>query len=547
MFGESIARAVGTFSDRLRVGPLRLRCFARVCLGIVLAGTSLAPRGRAQEPQEFPYQRWFPTEVVPRSNTEALTRDLRDYSRLLKKGSPSDREIKRSELMRDIPRLLPPVLTEFQGGNLVEQLPLGLVFLQVHEPAATQLFMDVLLSTGKGQRGLMALALGRGGRTDAHRALERLVESSRPDDRLRAILAAGRLGAEQASPWLEARMRQNPLTRELESLVLAMGMTGSAVHIPTLVEQSKSSQDSVRRAAAAALSLLAQAHPAAQNRLLKTAEDEDPLVRLLSLRGLAVRGPVAGLLARLPARPGNLSADEEAEWVLCELILGGAQDGFGNRFLQSPRPQVRAAVAGAAFAVRGSAALRTVRGMLADPHQDVLLVALLASMGLPPEASGISGLTGFLDHSDESIREAALLSEVYARGIHARSFLEASRSNDLKDDVRRKSRELLTLLDLWPDAARDIAWARLQVLLDGTGFAASFNAHRSVNELMRQVLGIAQTGLFRGRRIPVPGSGGEVAPRRFNPDEEDLRRHLELYPYEDRRLWTEFLRPARGQ
>jgi HEAT repeat protein len=394
----------------------------------------------------------------------------------------------------------------------------------------------------------MAMALGREESKDSLEPLYGLTKSSRPDDRLRGIIGIGRLGLLEASPWLEQRIKEDPLARELEALILAMGMIGTSAHVPTLVEQSRSNQDPIRRASAAALGLSRTAGENATARLLELLKDQDPLVRMISLRGLAHRGvsaDTAKALTRLK-RP-SLSEEEEAEWVFAELIARGQPFRTDLKASASPRSMVRAATAGAAFAVGGTEAMTFARGLISDPHSDVVLVALLAVIGLPGEGSGLPGLLGFVNHSDEQVREAALLGEVYSRGVASRANLEDCLSEELKDDVRRNAKELLSLMDRWPDAVSEIAWARLQTLFDDTGWAASFTVHRSVNELLMRLLGVAETGLFRGRRIPLPSTGGEVAPRRVNPEEEDLRRHLERHPYFDRREFTEFARPHRRQ
>lgn len=515
-----------------------------VFFGVFLSGTGWSQGG-------FPLARWMPARDGGAPPGDAERRELRDLGRLLRKGSPSDREDLRARLLQGVPRLLPAILEDLNSGNQVEQLPLALVMLQVREPDAIPVLEQIVGGGRRGQRGILALALGRMGAPSSFEPLARLAESSRPDDRLRAILAIGRLGGEEASRWLGARLKEASLAREQEAIGLAMGMVRSRAHLPQLIAMAQSSQDPLRRVAVLALAL----SPAEDDRIVAVLagllRDQDPQVRIYALRGLVQRNPSPESWPQVrQARPATAGEEEEAEWTFLELSMAGPAGFADVPAAESHRTLVRAAVAAAALRTGGATATATGRRLLSDSNSDVQLVALLASIAAAQGSGGTAGLSSFANHSDNLIREVALLGDVYVRGIQARPFLEDCLSTELKVDVRRLATDLLNQMDAWPDAVASVCWARLQAILDDTGFAASFNVQRALNGQILRLFGIESTGAFRIRRAAQPqgGSGtGEVAPRRTSPEDEDLRRHLERYPYEDRRTWTELSRPRRGQ
>ena len=98
----------------------------------------------------------------------------------------------------------------------------------------------------------------------------------------------------------------------------------------------------------------------------------------------------------------------------------------------------------------------------------------------------------------------------------------------------RRAREIDHTLDVSADLAHRLLRAELQVLLDNAGVAPSWNVHRLANEQIIVLLGLENA-------IPEIGGGRgadysqAAAARRVPTRLEDVRRHLDIFPYSDQR------------
>jgi len=407
-------------------------------------------------------------------------------------------------------------------------------------------FLKGLSGSGRGgARGLAGFALGRLGDPTAVDALDRLSRSGQPTERMMAYLALGRLGGRGPTERLDRRLRERKLpAREHEAVIVALGLTGSGDVAPRLRRILETSgKDGLRRAAAVAAGYLDAnvAWPLLRPRVSGGSEN-DKRVRVIALKGCARMSPSADRFAALlKLRPDTISdAHEEAAWVLALAAAGGERELMilAKSALSSPREEVREALAAATVVVGGNRASALASVLLGDPKDRVTRAALLAVVIHSRTNNTLPPLVAFAKHTDEQVRRTALCGDVYLRGAVARRALQGCLTPQYKDDVRDLAKQLLVELGDDESAARMLCRARLQRLLDENGLAPSWNLNAAATALVYEILDLEDATDRRGSGQP-PGArpSGRPAPPAIgpSPQEEDLRRHLDRYPYIDLR------------
>ena len=449
--------------------------------------------------------------------------------------------------MAQVDRYLAEMLKELQAGkgNHFVQRHMCLVLMQVGDDRASRALQRLVLGGKRGARGLAGLALGRLRDSSAIKALRHLMDDSDPRSRLMAYLALGRIGGGSATKILLRRLGEGPPTREQEALALALGLTGSADVVPQLSRLLKQNKDGLRRAAAIGAGYLAQdlAAPLLIPRAVRRTE-EDKRVRIIALRGIARMSVDAEVFEALSKRrPQQFSdADEEAAWVLALAALGGERVlGILRRWWEgSPREEVRAACAAATISIGGREAAKLAALMQKDTKDRVIRAALLAVVAHAQRSLDAPVFMLWSTNSDKKIRRIALCGDVYRYGAGARARLELYLDPEFKDDVRELSRQLLSELDRDVPTARRLCRARLQRILDEEGLAPSWNLNSSANAHVYRVLDLANAITRRGAGpAGGPGRGVGAAATAPTQEEEDLRRHLDRFPYLDQRQAVE--------
>lgn len=480
--------------------------------------------------------------------TEKQRKEFKNLFRELGKGSGADRVEVRAKLMAQYENLLAPMLdalTDVSHNHFVQR-QVCLVLMQMGDTRALTALKH-LSGFGKGgTRGLAGLALGRLGDPSAVPALESLSRSGQPMARMMAYLALGRIGGRAAVGTLLRRLDERKPAREREAIVLALGLTGSGESERALKRiLTDRGNDRLRRTAAVAAGYL---DPDVAWGLLESRVDprreEDKKVRIIALRGCSRLGPDQERFEALRARRRNTlsDADEEAAWVLALAAAGGEEGlkAIAKSALASPREEVRGALAAATVVVGGRRASLLASELLNGQEKDrVTRAALLAVIIHSRNNANVPPFPAFAKHTDEQIRRAALCGDVYLRGGMAKKTLRSYLTPEYKDDVRKLATQLLSELADDETAATMLCRARLQRLLDENGLAASWNLNLSATERLYEILDIEDAMGRRGSGQP-PGArpSGRPAPPSAtgpSPEQEDLRRHLDRYPYIDLR------------
>ncbi|NRA96902.1 MAG: HEAT repeat domain-containing protein [Planctomycetes bacterium] len=507
-------------------------------LGLIWTAPAQGPGGQ--------HEAYFPPPSSP-SHVPNRGREFTNILRQLRKGSGPDRLEVRSELMGRVDYYLAEMLPELKAGkgNHFVQRQVCLVLMQVGDDRASRALQDLVLGGKRGARGLAGLALGRLHDPSAVKALRHLMDDSDPRSKLMAYLALGRIGGAAATKILLKRLRDGPPTREREALALALGLTGSAdvgVPLRRLLRQNK---DGLRRAAAIAAGYLAQdlAAPLLIPRAVRRTE-EDKQVRVIALRGIARMSADPDAFAALSKwRPEQISdADEEAAWVFALAALGGERvlGSLKQWWETSPREEVRSACAAATILVGGRKAGELAAFMQKDNKDRVVRASLLATVAHAQRNGEAPAFMVWSTNSDEKIRRIALCGDVYRYGEGARKRLELYLDPEFKDDVRKLALQLLKELDGDEAATRRICRARLQRLLDEEGLAPSWNLNLSANKHIYRVLDLENAIIRRGAGLSGnPDRGTGAAALSPTQEEEDLRRHLDRFPYLDLRRAVE--------
>lgn len=516
---------------------MRTRSTILILGGLLWTAPAQGPGGQ--------HEAYFPPPKKPAVSADRTK--FTNIMRQMRKGSGPDRLKVRSKLMHEVEQYLGDMLQELKAGkgNHFVQRHVCLVLMQVGDDRASQALQGLVLGGRRGARGLAGFALGRLRDPAAVKALNHLIGDSDPRSKLMAYLALGRIGGAEATKILLQRLGEAPPTREQEAIALALGLTGSAEVVPQLRRLLSQNKDGLRRAAAIAAGYLEQglAAPLLIPRASRRSE-EDKRVRIIALRGIARMSPDPDLFTTLwKRRPNEFSdADEEAAWVLALAALGGERclDSLKQWFETSPREEVRSACAAATVLVGGKKAARLALLMQQDKKDRVVRAALLAMVAHAQQNIGTPAFMLWSKNTDEKIRRIALCADVYRFGAGAKKRLEKYFDPEFKDDVRRLARELLDELNDDVASARRICRARLQRLLDEEGLAPSWNLNASANAHVYRVLDLEDAITRRGAGPPGgPDRGVGAAATAPTQEEEDLRRHLDRFPYLDVRHTVE--------
>ncbi|MSR74997.1 MAG: hypothetical protein EXS14_05975 [Planctomycetes bacterium] len=473
----------------------------------------------------------------------AARRNFAQAQRLLQAGTGYDRAIVRADLLDHAACIDDLLCGALVGGNHFVQRQMCLVLMETGPRTAPEALLRLVRGEVKGARGLAAFALGKLGDEHVLSALLTLTDSAQPEERRAGMLAIGRLGTEDGVRFLAAR---TDIGQELERItaLLALALASPRGEFSALQSSLNRREDRVRRAALTAAGMLRSTESMAAR--LHALDDEDAHCRRIALEGLALDAPSELAAQRLIKRwemRATLSNLEQARLVAA--LTGALSEAELAPILVLARThrdsRVRLAVAAAALR-RDSARVHAME-LLADAEPAVRLTALIAVARLSTQDT--SCLTHAQD-SAESVRLAALHCEVWKRGIAAGGALR-----ELKDsthaDIRAAAEAALALLAEDPARAVQLARARLQVLLDEAGGAASWNLLCSLHEQLYEVLDLTNS-LPRGGGGAAPG-GGSAAARalgaaasRASSGDEDLRRHFDIHPYADRRVEWELSR-----
>ena len=540
MRGESIHNSVHPFETQQCV---LLKHGFLVCL---LLFATLGVRARAQVAGLGASRAWFPTLPAAPATDPDLGREVRNFFRLYRRASATDRVELRRQLGASLDRLWPELLPRFTSGNQVDQLPICLTLMNVREPLAVPTLEDLVRGDRKGLRGHAALAYARQGVRGGWSVLKDLASSAKPDERLKAVLAMGLQPDPEAAIWLSKLLSSESQSRMQVAALLAAASQGDASFLPVLQRYLKAAQDPLRRAASLALAYNRAPKKERRELLVECAKDEDLLVRIAGLRGLAwlnQEDDLGPIMDKLKSR--QFSSEEEAEWVLARSRCGDAGARKAVEVAsRSARNSVRAAAAAGAISLGARQGLPIASSLSADEDLLVAHAGILATIALSGERGPVLGLAAFLAHRHQGVREAAILGMVYSDGLDSREFLAQCLQPRYKDDVRDHARQLMQWLDAYPDAVRQLAWARLQTMLDHEGWSPSWGLADLHHVLLKNLLGLDDGHLrFAGRLAGASGQGSPV-PRRISADAEDLLLHLDRYPFCDRRSGTEFPRPG---
>jgi len=243
------------------------------------------------------------------------------------------------------------------------------------------------------------------------------------------------------SRWAAKRCRSRRWWRRLRGVRALTVLGGGDDVVPPLLFDGNSE---IR--AAAATWAAEHARPNLIERLLDLLEDAEPLPRFTAKNALLrigrdVAGPLEARLAA--ARPGTADAGLEVAVGLAERRLLAPALALTS----DPSPATRALAATLAGAVGGSAAARTVEGMVDDPEPEVraAAVASLGKLGHWPAGPGIAEALG--DPAWDVRRQAGLA--LAALGSPGLLLLRRSLSDEDRF-ARDMARQVLDL----PDTAR---------------------------------------------------------------------------------------------
>lgn len=527
----------------------------------ILAGTLLLALTPAQPPAEAAdpgaqHRRTLPPVPTP-SWAEDARRELRNRFRLLRRSEGEGRFRVRRQLMDRVHEWA-PLLEEVLVGsaNHDEQVPVLLALMEVQETALLPTLARLAAGRISGSSGVAGLALGKSGDPGMLEPLEELArKDSHRRRRLMGLLAIGRLGAPGGLEVVRAQLRRASSGLERRGALLSLAMGGWPGAFPEILRFADRSgegrRDAERRAAALALGFSRAKE--ATGPLLKLLADEDPTVRAIAAEGLAYRRSPLGDES-VKAIAGRLRSEQDPE-VLARLVLLAVPlpeirpVALKRALAGEARPKVRAAAAAAALHLERDTGRRLVQVCLASGHAGptTRLNAVLASVALEAGANAPASLVPWINDRDQEVRRAALLGEVYLRGRGALKVLQDLQGSEVPDDVRELARELAGDLEGDVQALRRLCRARLQVLLDASQGAASWNLHHSHARLLYLLLDL-DNALPRGGGGAAPTVGAGVrskaaAALRPPPLLEDLRRHFDAWPYMDVRAWLELPPP----
>ncbi len=462
--------------------------------------------------------------VVHRAETETLATLLR----LLQHGSGADRARTRCDLLRVLPSVREHVELELAHAN--QFLQTELILVHMAEGQAPDVLRKLASGSLRGERGLAALALAIGGRGEDFTHILSATRSAQSEDKRKAMLALGRLGGEAAESVL---IQQLSSGTELDRLTALLGLALARAAPPPqqLLDLYASREDRVRRAVLLVAGNARQGSGRAL--LLRGLEDEDAVSRRIALEGLALATLSATELEQVAKHWKRLpeGADLERARLLLALVANGWQEDTRVRAAAERAADIRLRVVAAAAALWQPRCLELSRTLLADQEASVRTAALVSLAH-----AGAADETLLLHARDQSelVRRAALFAHVW-RSPHDPQPGLAKVDASPHADVRQLARELALEWERDPEAARRVAAARLQTLLDDTGAAVSWNLRMSLEDQLHEVLDL-KNALPRGGGGAAPGGGGAAgralgaAASRVSVADEDLKRHLDVWP-----------------
>src|SRR5262249_46684714 len=157
------------------------------------------------------------------------------------------------------------------------------------------------------------------------------------------------------------------------------------------------------------------------------------------------------------------------------------------------------------------------------------MVSVITLAVLAGKTGGARDFAFWVEDRDAAVRDAALVAHAWLNGPAARPLLTRVVEARKEDRLVRRAREILQALEVNPDLSQRVLRPDLQVLLDNADAAASWAPHRLVNEQIIVALELENA-------LQEIGGGTEprsqaAAVRRVPPRLEDLRRHLDQFPY----------------
>ncbi len=462
------------------------------------------------------------------------------------KASGSDRLTIRGRLIELGADVVPPLIAELETGNHLLSENAALVLGELRDKRAVEPLARVASEATRGHVTSAALALGRIADPETINALTlQLLSGHAREGRRAAALALGRLRHPEAVARLREQLRECKQEGDRAALIAALGMSGSALAVGDLLPLMKATDDRTRRCAAAALACL-PASPESIAALLSHLSDEDDLVRLSVLDGLALS--LSPPQAAEVARKASLAAHSDDRTRAGVCLVAGARGGAAMlpyllaRVSDSASSEkIRAAAVGSIIGAAEPFGDELVALGLKDRHGDVRKIAVIAGAVLDGRRKAQTPPTWFLvdDERDAGVRDVALLAYAWLNGVNARETLGRIIAAQKEDRLVERAQSLLRLLEGPPGLAHKFIRAHLQVALDDTGAAPSWNVHRAINTIAIEALGLekALPELAAGGGAAA-GAGAEdrakaAALRKIPPDQEDMRRHLDRYPFSD--------------
>jgi HEAT repeat protein len=487
----------------------------------------------AQEPDEA--RAYLP----PGKPTEATASEVGHALRLVRQGSGPDRLRLRQDLMRIGADAVPRLIEELESGNHLYSLTAALILGELRDPRALAPLGRVVTGQSRGDALAASLALGRYDDAAAVPPLVvQLLSGKSRESRRAAAFALGRQQRPEATAALVDVARAARQEMDVVATLVALGMSAESSVIAEIAPKLERGGDRGRRAAAVALGLLPPSEECEQLALGLLA-DEDERVRLAALAALA-RCASAETAAALSADAAVASHSDDRIRAGVALLVaargGAATDPFLAGRLADPSEIVRAAAIGglaAADPPRGTAIV--LKGLEESQHAAVRTAAVLAlAVGAARRGEALDLSRLFADR-DAGVRDAALVAHAWLNGAEARGALVQVVDGRKEDRLVRRARALLQAIEVLPSLSARLLRAELQLLLDDAGMAPSWNVHRLAHEQILLALGL-ENAL---PELAGAGAAGEkavaAAARRVSPRLEDLRRHLDLFPYSDLR------------
>jgi HEAT repeat protein len=477
------------------------------------------------------------TYLPPGKPTAAASEEVSKLIRLIRQGSGPDRNRFRQELMRLGGEAVPRLLEELEGGNQIFSWNAALILGELRDPRSLHPLCRVASEQARGDSLASSLALGRLEDPAALGALiVQILSGKSRESRRAAAFALGRLQRPEATAKVVEVARESKQELDTVACLVALGMTGDGSVRGELAARVKSVDDRVRRAACIGLALLPRSDEAEQIALARLA-DEDDIVRLAALGALAriASAETASGLAGDHALVKHSDARIRAAAVLVIAARGGPDlDPFLAKCLEDPSERVRAAaVAGLAAAERPHGEIVARSGLGDSEHALVRLCSVITLAVIAGRRGQSLDVSSLIEDRDAGVRDAALVAHAWRNGAAAKPALRAVVEAKREDRLVRRAKEILQTLEASAELSQRLLRAELQVLLDDSGGAPSWNVHKLANEQILFALGLENA-------LPDYGGGGgseersrAAAARRVPPRLEDLRRHLDVFPYSD--------------